>query len=309
MGIYLLDEVGGKQLDQYENWTSVAKADNYTDASNQFVHAINGSLTRLSVYENVTDVPLFQSDYAFYWWDYKAGYDTLLAQFGWNYSRQLNIAQLRGAATVQNRDWGVIVSWEYTLPPYIESGAELYNDLVLSYQNGAKYLVVFDSDEEYTQTILQQEHLDAIKQFWEYAKENPRSAVPATDRVAYVLPDDYGYGFRGPHDKIWGLWQATEFEAQICNTLDALIKKYGTKLDIIYYDGLTPENTVAYSKLIYWNGTETDPSNSSTPSASPTSSVHNPNIDLPSSIIVVASAAALTVLIVSVAVFLKKRNM
>jgi hypothetical protein len=312
LGFYVFDEVGGKQLDQYENWTSVAKANNYSDASSQFVKQISGALTRFSrFYSNVTDVPLFQSDYALYWWDYKAGYDTLLAQFGWNYSRQLNIALLRGAATVQNKDWGVIVSWEYTLPPYIESGPELYNDLVLAYQNGAKYIVVFDSNEEYTDGILQKEHLDAITEFWQYAKNNPRSGSPASDRVAYVLPKDYGYGFRGPTDKIWGLWEADNIEIEICSTLDVVMKKYGTKLDIICDDGLQPGNMYGYSKLIYWNETDTSPSltpsqlSSFSPSLSPT---QQPITDFSLSIFIAAVVAVVFSLIGMMMVFHKKKK-
>ena len=87
---------------------------------------------------------LFTSDYALYWFDYKAGYDTLFAQFGWNYSRQLNVALCRGAATVQSKDWGAKVTGEYTMPPHIESGEQLYKDLILAYENRAKSIVVFD---------------------------------------------------------------------------------------------------------------------------------------------------------------------
>jgi hypothetical protein len=132
----------------------------------------------------------------------------LLAQFGWNYSRQLNVALCRGAATMQNKDWGVIITWTYTEPPYIKSGEELYKDLILAYENGAKYIVVSDWTENYTQGILKEEHLNALKQFWRYVQDNPRESEPISDRVAYVLPKDYAYGFRGPNDKIWGLWEA-----------------------------------------------------------------------------------------------------
>ena len=49
-----------------------------------------------------------------------------------------------------------------------------------------------------------------MKQFWQYVKANPRTITPVSDRTAYVLPEDYAYGFRGPNDKIWGLWQADQ---------------------------------------------------------------------------------------------------
>jgi hypothetical protein len=179
----------------------------------------------------------------------------ILAQFGWNYSRQLNVALCRGAARVQNKEWGVMITWTYNNPPYIESGTELYNDLVIAYENGAKYILVFDSNKEYTQGILQKEHLEALKQFWNYTNNNPRTSEALSERVAYVLPKDYGYGFRGPDDKIWGLWEADAFSYELCVNLDSLMEQYGTKLDIIYDDGLELGNAYGYNKLIFWNGT------------------------------------------------------
>jgi hypothetical protein len=256
LGLYVFDEVGGRQLDLRELWVTVLKADNYTDAGSQFIDGINWSLNRFKRnYTNSTTFPLFTSDYALYWFDYKAGYDVLLAQFGWNYSRQLNVALCRGAATVQNKDWGVMITWTYTAQPYIESGEELYEDLILAYENGAKYIVVFDSNKDYTSGILGEEHLEALKQFWQYAQDNPRENDPIGDRVAYVLPKDYGYGFRGPNDKIWGLWEADTLSNELCIALGNLIEKHGTKLDIIYDDGLELSNIYAYKELIFWNGT------------------------------------------------------
>ncbi|MDH5375394.1 MAG: hypothetical protein OEW95_06230 [Candidatus Bathyarchaeota archaeon] len=255
MGFYAYDEVGGWQLDHHE-YRAVYDADNITHAANQFVYRMSQILrwyTRR--YTNETSFPLFTSDYALYWFDYKAGYDVLLAQFGWNYSRQLNVALCRGAANMQNKDWGVMITWTYDEPPYIESGAELYDDLMLAYNSGAKYTAVFDTNKNYTQGILEEEHLEALKQFWQYVQHNPRNSDPISDRVAYVLPKDYAYGFRGPNDKIWGFWEADAFSNELCNNLGSLLEKYEAKLDIIYDDGLESNNTYGYSKLIFWNGT------------------------------------------------------
>jgi hypothetical protein len=48
LGLYIYDEPGGKQLDLFENAGlqrhPVQKADNYTDARNQFVATLNASL-------------------------------------------------------------------------------------------------------------------------------------------------------------------------------------------------------------------------------------------------------------------------
>ena len=59
------------------------------------------------------------SDYALYWFNYVGGYDTILAQFGWNSSVNQQIALVRGAATLQNKDWGAIITWKYTEAPYL----------------------------------------------------------------------------------------------------------------------------------------------------------------------------------------------
>jgi len=204
-----------------------------------------------------SDFHLFTADYALYWFDYEAGYDVVLGELGWNYSRQLNVALCRGAATIQNKEWGIMITWTYDNPPYIESGAKLYEDLKYAYENGAKYLIVFDSNKEYTQGILKQEHFEALQQFWEYAKANPRKTNQSANRVAYVLPKDFAYGFRGPNDKIWGLWEADAFSFKVSENLSKMLEQYGSKLDIIYNDGLQLDNT--YDKYIFWNGTIHNP--------------------------------------------------
>ena len=257
-GIYYDDELGGKQLDLHSH-RYVFVANNYSDASSQFVDYTNRRLTSgflLSI-DEVDVVPsdfrLFTSDYALYWFDYKAGYDVVLAQLGWNYSRQLNVALCRGAATVLDRDLGAIIVWTYNEPPYLGSGEELFDDLVLAYENGAKYVLVFDSDEAFTQTTLTDEHLDAMERFWQFTKDNPRPVNLLDGRVAFVLPKDWAYGFRGPDDKIWGLWEADELVSSISEDLGVLLEEYGSKLDIIYDDGLELDNI--YKDYIFWNGT------------------------------------------------------
>lgn len=255
LGFYAFDERGGKQLDQVH--PVLRTAVNITDASNTFVEKVNEDLDRFTfAYPDSVQPTLFTSDYALYWFDYKAGYDVLLAQFGWNLSRQLNVALCRGAATIQNKNWGIIVTWTYNHVPHIGSGEELYNDLVLAYDNGAKYITIFDSNEMYTESILKDEHLEAIKQFWNYTQKNPHSLETQEGRVAFVLPKDYAYGFRGPKDKIWGIWEADDFSYELSATFGALLEQYDTKLDVIYDDGLDDSNTFVYDKLIFWNGTE-----------------------------------------------------
>ena len=155
---------------------------------------------------------------------------------------------------MHNEDWGVIITDTYKQPPYLENGSQLYDDMVYAYQNGAKYIIVFDSDLNYTQNVLQPGQLSFMKQFWNYIKANPTVQNNVQDRVAFVLPADYGYGFRGPNDTIWGLWSADNLSANIWNNVTSLIERYKQNFDVIYEDDLQI-GVSNYSKLIFWNGT------------------------------------------------------
>ncbi len=251
LGYYIFDEPGGRQLDR--SHLVVPQAENYIDAANQFVNTYNTILSNYGYFNN-TNSTLFTSDYALYWFDYKSGYDVMFAEFGWNYSRQINVALNRGAATILNKEWGIIITWTYNNPPYIESGPDLYNDLVFAYENGAKYVLVFDSNEYYTSSILKEEHFIAMEQFWQYTQNNPRTNNQSEKRVAFVLPEGYGYGFRGPDDKIWGLWEADALSYELSHHIGSLLEQYGTRLDIIYED--YPFNyEEQYSEIYFTNGT------------------------------------------------------
>ena len=253
LGLYAFDELGGQQIDLYKD-RPVQTANNYSDAESQYVAQTQNKLSSIRYYySGLENTPLFSSDYALYWFDYKAGYNAVFAEFGWNHSSQLNVALCRGAATSHNKEWGAMITWTYGTPPYIESGPDLYKDMVLAYDNGAKYIIIFDSDHNYTQNILKEEHLQAMNQFWQYTKNNPRTNSLPIERVAYVLPENYGYGFRGPNDKIWGVWEADNVTNRVCTSLSSAMLRYGSKLDIIYADETGAKSVVLYGKTVFWN--------------------------------------------------------
>ena len=263
LGIYFYDEPGGKQLDQ-SSYPLVTKADNYSDASNKYVSLLswwlkNGPRSMANSF-GTSNYQLFTSDYSLYWYDYLGGYDTVFAEFALNYSRELNVDLCRGAATAQGKDWGVMITHSSTDFPYLESGPDLYKDMVFAYENGAKYIVIFDSDPNWTRDILQPDQLTAMQQFWQYAKSHPRSISPISDRSAYVLPQDYAYGFRSPtEDRIWGLWSNDSLTLEVSMSMASLFQIFGKNLDIIYPNSLQPPESLGYKMLVYWNDTRLIP--------------------------------------------------
>jgi len=257
LGVYVSDEPGGRQFDS-TNVRIVTEAENYSDAASQYIEGMNGGLQQFfSHFEESANVTSFTSDYLLHWFDYEAGYDVVFAEFGWNFSRQLHVALCRGAAAMQDREWGAIVTWTYRNPPYIEDAEMLYSDLVLAYDNGAKYILVFNYPNNVTDYgILTEEHLDSMKRFWDYVNAHPQPAQAS--KAAYVLPEDYGYGFRGPDDRIWGLWGPDELSANIWNETDSLLAAYDKNLDIVY-DTAELNLEQQYEILIFWNGTTVQP--------------------------------------------------
>jgi hypothetical protein len=265
LGVYAYDEWGGNQLDAtygdedyWKRLVTEEEASNYTEAANLYVNKINkGVLPYYTSRMKQGDLKLFTADYALYWFTYEGGYDVILAEFGWNHSRPLNIALVRGAATMQNKEWGAIITWTGSSEPLMESGDELYYDMILAYLSGAKYIVVFNYPNLVSPYgLLTDEHFDAIQRFWDYVNSCPRNQIygSGSKRIAYVLPKDYGWGFRGADDKVWGLW-ADDLSTQIGTDLNYLLDTQHIGLDIIYDDPKYYSALDNYSKLIFWNGT------------------------------------------------------
>lgn len=255
LGVYMFDEAGGKQIDQ--DHAPVVKADNYTDAAQRYVFNLNEALEAYVHYYRSPNLRLYTSDYALYWYDYLAGYDVVFGEFVGTQSRSVAVSLCRGAANVLGKDWGVMITWQHEPTHFIETPEQLYSDMVLAYENQAKYIVVFNGYENLTRPTplgtLTEEHLEVMRQFWDYTQNNPHSESDIAD-TAYVLPSDYGYGFRGPNDRIWGLWEADTLSPQIWNTTSDLLTTYSNRLDIVYENKVGDQTiSLQYDKLIFWN--------------------------------------------------------
>jgi hypothetical protein len=283
LGLYLYDEPGGSQIDG--NWERIfhrikeTDPEFYLSIAHYLEESVNGTLIRdydeaeerylhyivnhVRVNE-LTDrsITAFTADYALYWFNYLAGYDTVFVELGWNHSTPKHIGLCRGAATLQKKDWGAIIAWNARDPEnekkgVYKTGSEMLQDMRAAYQAGAKYVIIFNyptdpPDNPYG--ILTEEHFTAIQQFWTYIQQNPEENGITEAQAALVLPKNYGWGMRNPDDKIWGYWGPDEKSTQIWELSQNLLGQYGLALDIVYDD---PDFPIAdiYQEIYYWNYT------------------------------------------------------
>jgi hypothetical protein len=255
VAVYRWDEPGGDQLDR-SRYQEVTSAESHKEAAEKYVSVLSPEIR----YYQDAGQRVLTADYGLYWFDYQAGYDAVLAEFGWNNSRQQQIAFVRGAARAFERDWGAIITWTYTNhsgSPYLQDGASMYNDLLLAYNNGAKFAIVFNYPEipSAQYGILTTEHLDTLKTFWNHIQTHPPANRNHENvKTAYVLPANYGYKFGSATDTIWGLWGSDSLSAGIYGDVQNLTMQYGADFDIVYDDPARMQKS-RYDRLIYWNGT------------------------------------------------------
>ncbi len=266
LGIYYYDEVGGNQLDMTKiiknpYITAASPAKSYMDYANYFywlwTHDPYGSLPVTSSFIHRYNSSMFTSDYGLYWFDYELGYNTVLAQFGWNNSRPLQISQVRGAATAQNQTWGAIITWTYNGSEnggtYLEPPSQMYSDMVLAYNCGASCVSIYDSSQNYVNTTLTPDYFSKLKDFWNYVQQNPTKHGSLKADTAVVLPQDYGFGFRSPTDSVWQYHSTTFWTQQLYSNITSLLAKDKSSLDIVYSDPQF-QNAVSskYHKVLYW---------------------------------------------------------
>jgi hypothetical protein len=282
LGVYYYDEPGGIQLDiNSDAWahffnTYVRRFENsslYQTHSEGIDQFVNGNLTRdygsaarvyVDSFKNYSDlmllrnlsIPILTSDYALYWYTYKGGWDVMLTQIGWNDSVTQDIALARGAAKLQGKEWGAMITWKYNEPPYLDTGPEIYKQMQMAYTAGANYIVIFNYPQNDTSNpygVMDDEHFQALQDFWNDVTTQKISYGSTVGDVAYVLPENYGWGMRRVDDKIW-YWGPDEFSPHIWNATRQLLSEYGLRLDIVYSDPQFPLEG-NYSRIYYWNQT------------------------------------------------------
>lgn len=268
LGVYYYDEDGGNQLDMtkilknYPYITPSSPAKTYQDYADYFFwlwthDGANGSVPVTSDFIQHYNSSMFTSDYGLYWFDYELGYNTVLAQFGWNNSRQLQVSLARGAAKAQNQTWGAIITWTYNGSEnggtYLEPPSQMYSDMVLAYNSGASCISIYDSSQNYVGTTLNSSYLVKMQNFWNYVHQNLGKHGSLQADTAVVLPQDYGFGFRSQTDSVWQNHTATSWTQKMYSDITNLLSQKGSELDIVYSD---PQFQTAvknaYGKILYW---------------------------------------------------------
>ena len=207
--------------------------------------------------ENLTaaNITSFTSDYGLYWWDYMGGYNVMFTELGWNASVAEQIDLVKGAARLQDKEWGAMITWKYDSPPYLDSGNQIYNQMLMSYQAGAKYIAIFNYPyNESAYGTLTDDQFQAMQRFWNDITTK-RFADLSKPEAVLVLPKNFGWGLRNPNDTIWGFWTADNRTEQTALVTSKLVSYYGVNLDIVYDDPTFPVTSGNYQHVYYWNST------------------------------------------------------
>ena len=246
-----LNQIYNKMIGYMNNGTSPS---NYDLEANFFVNDIIEGDNGFSALKTA-GVTTFTSDYGLYWWDYLGGYNVMFAELGWNCSVAEQIDLVKGAARMQGDQWGAMITWTYDQWPYLDSYDEVYNQMLTSYEAGAKYIAVFDYPPNSTEVgTMTDQQLFTLQKFWNDIHQEQFPNLSAPDAVL-VLPQNYGWGMRNPNDTIWGFWLTDDKTLTIAMTTSTLLSRFGVSLDIVYADPQYPVANVGYHHVYYWNQT------------------------------------------------------
>jgi hypothetical protein len=248
LGIYLRDEPGGRQIELQERFQN---ATNYSDAASKFVKITSSGPSMQLLQAN--HIPVVTSDFALYWFDYQAGFNTIFVELGLKDNPIQQIGLCRGASNVQGKSWGAILTWSNVSE--IENPAESYQNMLNAYNAGAKYLLMFNGNDTLGTPYgdLTEAYYQKMHQFWNYAASHPRDLSQTRPQAVFILPPDYGWGMRTSIDSIWGIWSTDSSSALIWQGMENLIAKYGLKLDIVYQNNSSSLSN--YKTVYHWNST------------------------------------------------------
>ncbi len=205
---------------------------------------------------NANGIKAYTSDYSLYWFDYLGGYNTLFAELGSNNSVTEEIAQVKGAARLENKDWGTMITWKYNETPYLDSGDQIYNQMLTSYEAGARYITIFDYpyDKGNEYGTMTNDQFNAMQRFWNDVTQKKFTDLSSPEAVL-ILPKNFGWGMRQPNDTIWGFWTSDYRTQQTATITSKLLVQYGARLDIVYDDATYPVTKIGYKSIYYWNST------------------------------------------------------
>ncbi|MDR0460499.1 MAG: hypothetical protein LBH62_03545 [Nitrososphaerota archaeon] len=244
-----------KPIPAYEQIFKQNPIQTHDDAAKAYVNMNRELIEELNKTQlEQEQILVFSADYGLYWWNYQSGYDLVLAELAWNNSITQEIALARGAATLQNKQWGTILTWKYTQAPFLASGEEMFEQMKTSYQAGAQYIIIFNySEDPADPNTLQEEHFTALEHFWKEIVQNPKITHGSIKAEAVlVLPKNYGWSMRNPTDPTWGIWPADENTQKIWNQIQNKIDQHGLKLDLVFEDINYPVKG-KYTQIHYWN--------------------------------------------------------
>ena len=181
----------------------------------------------------------------------------MLAELGWNSSVTQQISLVKGAARLQNKTWGTIVTWKYDQSPYLDNGQEIYNQMLESYKAGADYIIIFNYPILSKYGVMKPEHFAAMKNFWNDITTKKYDDYSRPEAVL-VLPSNYGWGIRHQTDNIWGFYTPDDKAPLVGKRYGyAFVRGMVQDLTLFTMTQRYPVTAADYENVYFWNQTLT----------------------------------------------------